>query len=334
MFHFNSLRISNNIDDDIIITVEEDYTSTSSINEKLGFIPAFIGVATYSLVSGLPNINWQSESYNLWLTVNEVEFELKTLSQKNGTLVITTPGTYTAGVGDAYFELNVTGSATTIVVDDFSAGHYFWITNNKESYLPPITLSYSSGQYTYVITNGKTIQFFVLQDYDAELEDNNDYIFAFNYTEINVEDSDFVCHQPDFLNGIYNGSNYVLIDATELPNGLKIYLNTGEFGFVKDAKCLIKLDSPLETGNVIYCFVDTNNCNVQSCEYVVGEYVSGEVGCIDASGILPEGTLTGAFICLDTDLHKEVFNEYGQKVAGIVVQENCYLCGGTEPSCV
>lgn len=516
MFHFNSLRISNNIDDDIIINIDEDYTYVSNINEKLGYIPTFIGIATYSLVSGLPNINWQSESYNLWLTVNGVEFELKKLEQKAGTLVITTSGTYTAGVGGAYFEFNVTGTATTIVVDDFSAGHYFWITNNKESYLPPITLSYSSGQYTYVITNGKTIQFFVLEDYDAELEDNNDYIFAFNYTEINVEDSDlfskiesiklsngvdedfileinenygavsninqkfeaiptnigvatyslvdlvptfnwtpynghkfylksdspwielkhlidstpiklptntgtyytiegdqnkiiqvtdellmavdfgifspgetawvrnvkpdesfvwvgyelasfqvqfgesyqfailgspngllkfiyielnvedsdFVCHQPDFLNGIYNGSNYVLIDATELPNGLKIYLNTGEFGYVKDAKCLIKLDSPLETGNVIYCFVDTNNCNVQSCEYVVGEYVSGEVGCIDASGILPEGTLTGSFICLDTDLHKEVFNEYGQKVAGIVVQENCYLCGGTEPSCV
>ncbi|MBL0323626.1 MAG: hypothetical protein IPP61_00330 [Cytophagaceae bacterium] len=205
----------------------------------------------------------------------------------------------------------------------FSHGETAWVRNVKpdESF---VWVSYESGSFQ--VQFNETFQF-------AILGEPND-LMKFVYTEINVEDSDFVCHQPDFLNGIYNGSNYVLIDATELPNGLKIYLNTGEFGYVKDAKCLIKLDSPLKTGNVIYCFVDTNNCNVQSCEYVVGEYVSGEVGCIDASGILPEGTLTGAFICLDTDLHKEVFNEYGQKVAGIVVQENCYLCGGTEPSCV
>ena len=54
-----------------------------------------------------------------------------------------------------------------------------------------------------------------------------------------IEETDFICHQPEFINGLYEGSSYVYIDATELPDGLRIYLNTGtidnpDFGVVKD----------------------------------------------------------------------------------------------------
>ncbi|MBL0304283.1 MAG: hypothetical protein IPQ23_21775 [Cytophagaceae bacterium] len=325
MFHFNSLRISNNIDEDFILEINEDYTSTANINEKFGQIPVNIGVATYSVISGIPNFNWSTyNGYKFYLISDSPYIELKKITDTTPIKLPTNSGTYYTIAGDQNKIIQVTDELLMAVdFGIFSPGETAWVRNVKpdESF---VWVSYESGSFQ--VQFNETFQF-------AILGEPND-LMKFVYTEINVEDSDFVCHQPDFLNGIYNGSNYVLIDATELPNGLKIYLNTGEFGYVKDAKCLIKLDSPLKTGNVIYCFVDTNNCNVQSCEYVVGEYVSGEVGCIDASGILPEGTLTGAFICLDTDLHKEVFNEYGQKVAGIVVQENCYLCGGTEPSCV
>ena len=325
MIHFDFIKLSNGIDEDFILEINEDYTSTANINEKFGQIPVNIGVATYSVISGIPNLNWSTYyGYKFYLISDSPFIELKKITDTTPIKLPTNSGTYYTIEGDQNKIIQVTDELLMAVdFGIFSHGETAWVRNVKpdESF---VWVSYESGSFQ--VQFNETFQF-------AILGEPND-LMKFVYTEINVEDSDFVCHQPDFLNGIYNGSNYVLIDATELPNGLKIYLNTGEFGFVKDAKCLIKLDSPLKTGNVIYCFVDTNNCNVQSCEYVVGEYVSGEVGCIDASGILPEGTLTGAFICLDIDLHKEVFNEYGQKVAGIVVQENCYLCGGTEPSCV
>ena len=176
----------------------------------------------------------------------------------------TNTGTYYTIEGDQNKIIQVTDELLMAVdFGIFSPGETAWVRNVKpdESF---VWVGYELASFQ--VQFGESYQFAILGSPNGLLK--------FIYIELNVEDSDFVCHQPDFLNGIYNGSNYVLIDATELPNGLKIYLNTGEFGFVKDAKCLIKLDSPLETGNLIYCFVDTNNCNVQSCEYVVGEYVT------------------------------------------------------------
>ncbi|MBL0323667.1 MAG: hypothetical protein IPP61_00535 [Cytophagaceae bacterium] len=185
--------------------------------------------------------------------------ELKKITDTTPIKLPTNSGTYYTIAGDQNKIIQVSDELLMAVdFGIFSPGETAWVRNVKpdESF---VWVSYESGSFQ--VQFNETFQF-------AILGEPND-LMKFVYTEINVEDSDFVCHQPDFLNGIYNGSNYVLIDATELPNGLKIYLNTGEFGYVKDAKCLIKLDSPLETGNVIYCFVDTNNCNVQSCEYVV-----------------------------------------------------------------
>lgn len=154
-----------------------------------------------------------------------------------------------------------------------------------------------------------------------------------------VEQTDFICNQPEFINGVYEGSSFVYIDATELPDGLKIYTNTGtelnrDFGVVKEHKCLVKLSEPLRKGQVIYCFINTSECNVQSCEYEVGELISGEIGCINALEVPQNGTLTGAFICFGTDLHREEYNEYGQKVIGDMIQSDCFLCGGIEPSCI
>ena len=154
-----------------------------------------------------------------------------------------------------------------------------------------------------------------------------------------IEETDFICHQPEFINGLYEGSSYVYIDATELPDGLRIYLNTGpidnpDFGVVKDHKCFVKLSEPLRVGQVVYCYINTDKCNVQSCEYEVGELISGEIGCINALEVPQNGTLTGGFLCYGTDLHREEYNEYGQKVIGDMIQENCIICpGGTEPSC-
>lgn len=325
MIHFDFIKLSNGIDEDFILEINEDYTSVSNINEKFGQIPPNIGVATYSLISDVPNFNWSTDNgYKFYLISDSQWIEFKKITDTTPIKLPTNTGTYYTIAGDQNKIIQVTEDLL-IAVDFgvFVPGETAWVRNIKgdEGF---VWVSYESGSFQ--VQFNETFQF-------AILGEPND-LLKFNYTEINVADSDFLCKQPDFLNGVYNGSNYVLIDATELPNGLKIYLNTGEFGYVKDAKCLIKLNKPLETGDVIYCFVDTNNCNVQSCEYVVGEFVSGEIGCIDASYIVPDGTLTGGFICIDYDLYREEFNEYGQKVAGVIVQENCYLCGGTEPSCV
>ena len=156
--------------------------------------------------------------------------------------------------------------------------------------------------------------------------------------QLAVEETDFICNQPEFINGVYEGSSFVYINATELPDGLRIYTNTGDvdnpdFGTVLDHKCFIKLSEPLRKGQTIFCYINTDYCNVQSCEYEVGELISGEVGCINALDVPQNGTLTGAFICFGTDLHREEYNEYGQKVIGDMIQEDCYLCGGVEPSC-
>ena len=153
-----------------------------------------------------------------------------------------------------------------------------------------------------------------------------------------VEETDFICHQPEFINGLYQGSSFVYINATELPDGLRIYTNTGDvdnpdFGTVLDHKCFIKLSEPLRKGQTLYCYINTNTCNVQSCEYEVGELISGEIGCVNSLQVPENGTLTGAFVCFGTDLHREEYNEYGQKVIGDTIEEDCYLCGGIEPSC-
>lgn len=153
------------------------------------------------------------------------------------------------------------------------------------------------------------------------------------------EITDFICNQPEFINGVYEGSNFVYIDATELPEGLKIYTNTGDsdnpdFGTVKDHKCLVQLSEPLKKRQILYCYINTDKCNVKSCEYEVGELISGEVVCINSVDVPQNGTLTGAFVCYGTDLHREEYNEYGQKVIGDTIQSDCYLCGGIEPSCL
>ena len=133
-----------------------------------------------------------------------------------------------------------------------------------------------------------------------------------------IDDLDFPCIQPNFLNGVYETSKFVLIDAEGLPDGLRIYMNTGEFGFVKNERCMIVLNSPMVANTDVYCYILTDKCNVQSCSYTVGSLISGNFVCSTDSNAPIPGTLTGAYVCNPTtkDLHHEVFNEFGETVMG------------------
>lgn len=149
------------------------------------------------------------------------------------------------------------------------------------------------------------------------------------------DEIEFVCNQPSFIAGLSEGERYVLIDATDLPDGLPIYMNTGEFGFVKSERCLIKLDVPLKAGSDVFCYVSTSTCNVESCTYSVGSVLSGNFICADISDTGIADTFTGALVCgVDSNLYREKWDNYGNKVLGTLVQSDCIFCGGTLPNCL
>ncbi|MBL0323627.1 MAG: hypothetical protein IPP61_00335 [Cytophagaceae bacterium] len=78
MIHFDFIKLSNGIDEDFILEINEDYTSTANINEKFGQIPVNIGVATYSVISGIPNFNWSTyNGYKFYLISDSPFIELK-----------------------------------------------------------------------------------------------------------------------------------------------------------------------------------------------------------------------------------------------------------------
>lgn len=164
-------------------------------------------------------------------------------------------------------------------------------------------------------------------------------IFLENNIEIelsnSIDETDFTCIQPKFKNGVYEGSKFVLIDASGLPDGLRIYMNSGEFAIVKDEVCMIVLNNPMQANTDVMCFINTANCQVESCTYTVGSLISGNFVCSTDSNSPIPGTLTGAFVCNPEtkDLHQEVFNEFGETVMGEIYFEDCLWCGGTLPNC-
>lgn len=149
-----------------------------------------------------------------------------------------------------------------------------------------------------------------------------------------VEDSPFICNQPDIIAGAFQGSKYLLVECTDLPDGLRIYTNTGEFGIVKDSRTLIVLDEPLIANSEIWIYINTDKCNVESCKYVVGSIISGNGGCLAPNEMPIAGTLTGEMMCLGVDLYRLEFDQYGNKVLGTMVQADCFVCGGIEPNCI
>lgn len=155
-------------------------------------------------------------------------------------------------------------------------------------------------------------------------------------TSSEVEESDFVCNQPDIIAGAYQGSKYLLAECTDLPDGLRIYLNSGEYGVVKDERALIILNKPLDYNQEIWIYINTNKCNVESCKYVVGSIISGNFGCQTPNEQPIAGTLTGEMVCLagSNDFHYVEYDIYGGKVLGDRIQANCFVCGGTEPDCI
>lgn len=148
-----------------------------------------------------------------------------------------------------------------------------------------------------------------------------------------AEETEFVCNQPEIINGAYDSSNYILVQCIDLPDWTRIYVNSGEFGFVKNSIALIKLNEPLKTGNDIWVYVATDNCNVESCRFTIGGYISSDESCTYISDNPISGTLTGMMICLGQDLHREVYDQYGNKTVGVIVQEDCIYCGGNQPNC-
>lgn len=324
MIHFDFIKLSNGIDEDFILTINEDYTSTANINEKFGQIPVNIGVATYSVVSGIPNFNWSTHNgYKFYLISDSPFIELKKITDTTPIKLPTNSGTYYTIAGDQNKIIQVSDELLMAVdFGIFSPGETAWVRNVKpdESF---VWVSYESGSFQ--VQFNETFQF-------AILGEPND-LMKFNYTEINVEESEFKCVQPDFIGGVEEGSTYVLISAPEIPNGVRIYLNSGEFGYVKSEQCLIKLDTPLIAESEIWCFINTEFCNVESCKYVVGSVISGNAGCLSEDVNLPQGTLVGTFICLGKDYYAEEWDGYGNKVLGTLIQEDCIYCGGELPNC-
>ncbi len=162
----------------------------------------------------------------------------------------------------------------------------------------------------------------LLYDHESNLSFNNI-----------IDGLEFPCNQPEIINGAYEGSNYLLVQCTDLPDLLRIYVNTGEYGLVKDEFCLIKLNEPLKTGSDIWVYVESDLCNVESCKFTIGDYIAANETCTYIADNPISGTLTGSMICLGQDLHREIYDQYGNKTVGTLVQEDCIYCGGTLPSC-
>jgi len=144
---------------------------------------------------------------------------------------------------------------------------------------------------------------------------------------------DFTCIKPDIIAGGEEGSNYLLVSAIGIPDGVKIYSSTGEYGKVKDYKALIKLNDALVYNQLISVRIDTELCKTESCIYTVGKSYAGYYGCVLAENHLPEGTLTGEFICVGIDLYNLEFDGLGNERLGSLIQEDCIYCGGVLPNC-
>ena len=148
------------------------------------------------------------------------------------------------------------------------------------------------------------------------------------------EDVEFVCNQPEIIAGAYEGSKYLLVECTDLPDGLKIYANSGEYGVVKDFRALIILEKPLLADADIWVYVNTSKCNVESCKFSVGSIILGSADCQNVIETQITGTLTGEMICNGVDFHQLEYDQYGNKVLGPIMQVDCFVCGGIEPNCI
>ena len=155
-------------------------------------------------------------------------------------------------------------------------------------------------------------------------------------TSSSVEEIDFVCNQPDIIAGAFQGSKYLLVECADLPDGLKIYTNSGEYGVVKNYRALIILNEPLIANAELWIYINTEKCNVESCKYIVGSIISGNGGCTTPNENPIAGTTTGEFVCLagSNDFHYLEYDIYGNKVLGDRIQADCFVCGGIEPNCI
>lgn len=331
MATIGSITISGGSKPDLIIPINKAQNLASEIQAILDAnIPISYGFATYTFVGNLSFFNWQAVEDGSYIEpVNGIFYDItKSITASDGV-----PVTYNVP------NLNGITEGIEVVIQLFTDSSRYTYNSSFGDYrnatienIDPGSLSgYDldmlfedvggswsvSGQYWRLWING------FIPENDA----------VYSITENEIEDSEFKCVQPDFIGGVEEGSSYVLISAPDTPNGVRVYVNTGEFGYVKSEKCLIKLDAPLIAESEIWCYISTDACNVESCKYVVGAVISGNDGCLTDEVNLPQGTLVGTFICLGVDYYAEEWDGFGNKVLGTLIQEDCIYCGGELPNC-
>jgi len=339
MATIGSITISGGSKPDLTIPINKDQNLASEIQAILDAnIPISYGFLSYSFDTDVSYINWQSIDIGSEVSIDfsGIYTILKKVTGDTVTKAVTTGGTYYAVPSDEEKKLVVNNSlqppGSEVMFIDINTGGASNIQIGKSFFLNNVDAG-----FLFVLNNFlpiyRDVSFSSPIDSTIRITKLNNAIFASIYTENEIEDSEFRCIQPDFIGGVEEGSTYVLISAPEIPNGVRIYLNSGEFGYVKGEKCLIKLDAPLIAESEIWCYISTDSCNVESCKYVVGSVISGNAGCLSEDVNLPQGTLVGTFICLGVDYYAEEWDGYGNKVLGTLIQEDCIYCGGELPNC-
>lgn len=335
MATIGSITISGGSKPDLIIPINKAQNLASEIQAILDVnIPISYGFLSYShdAINNISNFNWQAIDIGskVFVEIGGISSQLKQITENTVSKAVTTGGTYYAVPSDEEKKLVVNNSlqppGSEVMFIDINTGGASNIQIGKSFFLNNVDAG-------FLFVSNNAASFSSPIDSTIRITKLNNAIFASIYTENEIEESEFKCVQPDFIGGVEEGSSYVLISAPEIPNGVRIYLNSGEFGYVKGEKCLIKLDTPLIAESEIWCYISTDSCNVESCKYVVGSVISGNAGCLSEDVNLPQGTLVGTFICLGVDYYAEEWDGFGNKVLGTLIQEDCIYCGGELPNC-
>lgn len=139
------------------------------------------------------------------------------------------------------------------------------------------------------------------------------------------------CKTPEILAFCTEGSEVLLVGKEGIADGTEITLNTGESGITLDGIVVIGLNEPLKYGDAVWCEIDNEDCKARSCTVYVNKI---STYCIPDATNKPAGELTGRFLCVESDLYREVYDGDGGVYPGIKVQEDCIFCGGNLPNCL
>lgn len=142
------------------------------------------------------------------------------------------------------------------------------------------------------------------------------------------------CSTPIIKAFAHEGSWWVLVGAEGIDDGTEVELNTGDGGVFSSGLALIQLITPLIASQKIIASIDTEDCQVSSCEVTVAATEGSQAACDFGVYDQPAGFLTGRMICVGKDLYHQVWDGEGGVInEGVLIQESCVECGGINPRC-